>query len=232
MRFLHKHEDYRVVANLAFIEAPRNHVDITPIDSSGFLRQHTETELQLLYRNTAGVDHSPHYGDALRGVLAALAERLPHTDAVVVETDKQAAALGDDGSHDPHKYVKGSTKPARPADLYTPAPLRATLSDDEAATAARRRAAQPAPQATAPGPVAGSEPAAPRVRAVMPARQQGKTREAIWQMADKMWQEDGQPRDKAAVLHLRKKVMDVLERAGIKRTSCSSELGNWQKARI
>jgi len=57
-------------------------------------------------------------------------------------------------------------------------------------------------------------------------------REKIWAVADRMWEEAGRPTDKSKVLALRKQIMDTLEQDGVKRTSSSNELGNWQKARI
>lgn len=62
--------------------------------------------------------------------------------------------------------------------------------------------------------------------------QLGKTASQIWAVADQMWQSIGKPTDKATVLTLRKAIMDRLEASGIKRTSSSNELGNWQKTRI
>ena len=57
-------------------------------------------------------------------------------------------------------------------------------------------------------------------------------REKIWAVADRMWEEAGKPIEKGTVLALRKDIMNVLEQDGVKRTSSSNELGNWQKARI
>jgi hypothetical protein len=47
-----------------------------------------------------------------------------------------------------------------------------------------------------------------------------------------MWADAGKPTGASAVLALRKQIMNKLEEEGVKRTSSSNELGNWQKARL
>lgn len=58
------------------------------------------------------------------------------------------------------------------------------------------------------------------------------TRDQIWKRADELWAAAGKPMDAKVVLQLRKEWMNVLEKEGIKRTTCSSEFGNWQKERL
>lgn len=231
-RFLHKHESVRTVCDLDFIVARGQHVDVTHLGASNFLRDLTETELQRLYRATTNDADSPHHGDALRSVLATLAERLPCTDVNTYEADRQAHYLE---GHDPEgriafEYRRGSSRPAEAQDK----PVWATvaLSVEEAATAARKRPAPAALPATAAPAVTGAAPAPQPVRVVVQARQAGKTSTVIFEAADKLWEEAGKPTDMQSVLAVRKKVMDQLEQVGIKRTTCSSTLGAWQKARI
>lgn len=232
MQFLHKHENFRVVCDLDFIEAPRQHVDVAPVDCKTFLRYCTDLELQLLYRNTTGGEDSRYHGDQLRSVITELAERFPVSDVNPFEADQQAASLGKDGHHEPHVYVKGATRAAKPGDLYAPSVLKGTLTEDEAAIAARRR---PAP-AILPG-ITKSPPKHTKVdpsaaNVVTAPRKAGKTTSTIWGLADRMWEEAGKPKELSTVLHLRKKIMDALEKINIPRSTSSSSLGNWQKARI
>lgn len=234
LRFLHKHESVRTVCDLDFINAGNQHVDVTFLGAPNFLRDLTETELQRLYRHTTGqMEDSPHHGDALRNVLAELADRFPCTDANAFEADRQAAWIetNDDARLRAFQYTRGTSKPAEAPDEPGP-PALVTLTNEEAAIAARRRAA-PAPQPTgAGGGSSGAEPAPRPVHVVMQARQAGKTTTVIFQVADRMWEEAGKPTRLDEVLALRKKMMDELERVGIKRTTSSSALGAWQKARI
>lgn len=73
---------------------------------------------------------------------------------------------------------------------------------------------------------------------VKPAREpsgapRGSVSQTIWAVADEMWTAAGNPVLKDVVMRLRKTIMDKLESDyGVKRTSASNELGNWQKARI
>lgn len=231
-RFLHKHTSPRVVADLVSIEAGSRHVDIFPIDCSGVLRGLTETELQSLWRNTTGQGDSAHHGDALRSVLAEVANRFPTTDVNSYEADVQAKWVetfrDDDGAF---KYLRGSSKPAKAPDKLEAPPL-VTLTEEEATNASRRRAA-PAPlPATGEAVGTGARPAPRPVRIVVQAQRAGKTSMLIFETADQLWEEAGKPKDMPSVLAVRKKVMDQLERSGIKRTTCSSTLGAWQKARI
>jgi hypothetical protein len=95
-----------------------------------------------------------------------------------------------------------------------------TLFNDEA----------PAAQAgTGPAPVA----AAATVQARVPSAPRGGNRVTIFEVADRMWNEAGSPRDLSIVLPLRKTIMAELEaNHGIKKTTSSTALGEWQKLRL
>lgn len=217
MRFLHKHDDIKVVCNLVFIEAPpcAHNVDIIPVDSAWLLKDMTETQLQTLYRNTTLEQNVPYRGDALRLMLLELASRLPLSDVNAWEAEVQAT-----GVEARHKdgvegvvYVKGTTTPTQPGTLFERTQLTGTIDHTAAQCIAQQALATPT-----------ASNAQPRA---------GSVRDVIWKVADTLWAADGQPTDKAGVLHLRKKIMDTLERDHqVKRTSSSTELGKWQKARI
>ena len=57
------------------------------------------------------------------------------------------------------------------------------------------------------------------------------TRDIIFAVADEMWKEAGEPRDKKEILQLRKQMMDCLEAQGVKRNTSSNTLGVWVKER-
>lgn len=58
-------------------------------------------------------------------------------------------------------------------------------------------------------------------------------RAIIWEVADRMWGEIGSPLDIPRVLQLRKAIMTELENNhGIKKTTSSTALGEWQKVRL
>lgn len=62
--------------------------------------------------------------------------------------------------------------------------------------------------------------------------QRGGQKDIIWAHADAAWEAAGKPTDVGVVLAMRKVWMDELESQGINRGSASSQLGNWQKARL
>ena len=96
----------------------------------------------------------------------------------------------------------------------------ATLFNDEA---------QPVQAGTRPDPA----PAAVTVPTRAPSAPRGGNRATIFEVADRMWNEAGSPRNLAVVLPLRKTIMAELEaNHGIKKTTSSTALGEWQKVRL
>lgn len=58
-------------------------------------------------------------------------------------------------------------------------------------------------------------------------------RVTIFEVADRMWNEAGSPKESHVVLQLRKTIMVELEaNHGIKKTTSSTALGEWQKVRL
>jgi hypothetical protein len=204
LKFLHKHPSVNVVANLVYIEAPQRTVNVIPIDGHTFWDM-TPSEMTALYRNTTGTE--PPRGD-LKPMLLALANSLPTSDINAWEVEVQAVYCENNPllANQSRFYVKGSTRPGFNADLYAGG-LTGTLPEGQVPIAA------PAP-----------------VQAAVP--REGSVRDTIWKVADEVWEADGKPTDAPTVLQLRKRMMDLLERQGVKRTSSSNELGKWQKARI
>jgi hypothetical protein len=69
--------------------------------------------------------------------------------------------------------------------------------------------------------------------AKIPSAPRSGNRVTIFEVADRMWNEAGSPKDTSAVLQLRKTIMAELEaNNGIKKTTSSTALGEWQKLRL
>lgn len=69
--------------------------------------------------------------------------------------------------------------------------------------------------------------------AKMPSAPRSGNRITIFEVADRMWKEAGSPKDTSVVLQLRKTIMAELEaNHGIKKTTSSTALGEWQKLRL
>ena len=66
-----------------------------------------------------------------------------------------------------------------------------------------------------------------------PSAPRSGNRVTIFEVADRMWNEAGAPKDVSIVLPLRKTIMAELEaNHGIKKTTSSTALGEWQKLRL
>lgn len=226
---VHRHHDFEVACNLVDIELPDAEVCVAVVDNIRFFFKYTETELQTLYSNVTGATTS-RKGNELRALLVEAINRLPQSAAKAVEVDRQAEYANVHRAAGPYTYVPGATRPAKAQSsvvaTVAPTTCEATAISDAKAVAAQVQAARPtpAPKPTEPEPVrAQRAPGAPKASGV---------RATIWDKADELWGEAGKPTSKSEVLALRKRIMDELEVVGVKRTSSSNELGNWQKDRV
>lgn len=213
MRIVHKHSSVNAVCGLVHIEPPDVAVNVCPIDMT--VKHKTDLEIKLLFRSCfpGQADHMPV--SDMKSKILQFAEEFPVTDLDELEVKRQADSIRD-GDKKAYKYVKGSFRASRPAELFADATGDAVRAS---ATVPASSAARPVRPAAAPRAATG----APRASGV---------REKIWAVADRMWEEAGKPTEKSTVLALRKDIMNALEQDGVKRTSSSNELGNWQKARI
>lgn len=213
MRIVHKHSSVNAVCGLVHIELPDVAVNVCPIDMT--VKHKTDLEIKMLFRSCfpGQADHMPV--SEMKSKILQFAEEFPVTDLDELEVKRQADSIRD-GDKKAYKYVKGSFRASRPAKLFADATGDAARAS---ATVPASSAARPARPAAAPRAATG----APRASGV---------REKIWAVADRMWEEAGKPIEKSTVLALRKDIMNALEQDGVKRTSSSNELGNWQKARI
>lgn len=213
MRIVHKHSSVNAVCGLVHIELPDVAVNVCPIDMT--VKHKTDMEIKMLFRSCfpRQADHMPVA--EMKSKILQFAEEFPVTDLDEIEVKRQADSIRD-GDKKAYKYVKGSFRASRPAELFADATGDAVRAG---ATVPASSAARPVLPAAAPRAATG----APRASGV---------REKIWAVADHMWEEAGKPTEKSTVLALRKDIMNALEQDGVKRTSSSNELGNWQKARI
>lgn len=213
MRIVHKHSSVNAVCGLVHIELPDVAVNVCPIDMT--VKHKTDMEIKMLFRSCfpGQADHIPV--SEMKSKILQFAEEFPVTDLDELEVKRQADSIRD-GDKKAYKYVKGSFRASRPAELFADATGDAARAS---ATVPASSAARPVRPAAAPRAATG----APRASGV---------REKIWAVADRMWEEAGKPTEKSTVLALRKDIMNALEQDGVKRTSSSNELGNWQKARI
>jgi hypothetical protein len=233
MRFVHKHTEHKVVSMLSWIELAHVHCRVQPLDHTRDFCGLTDLELFSLYRSHTGVAPGGYGSEGLRVLCLEAARMLPESDASSWELEIQLRGIPDD-DRGRYRYVKGSMTPAPVDELFEVPVHRVTVAPQVVAGA---RTATPAPVPHTPIPLPPGRdrtPGAPVVPRAPPAAPtaRGAGREKIWAVADRMWEAAGKPMAVATVLDLRKKMMDVLEAEGTKRTSASSELGNWMKARV
>lgn len=233
MRVTHKHESRVVINALNWIECNCN-TTVMQVGGCG-LDDYTDTELMLLYENLTG-SKLVTYANHMRQVVWDAIQRLPLNDVIHIEVHDQAKCIkkGDRGDY---RYVKGSRIPEQVGGLL--GGLRTVANkaaeDDKAFTA------PPAPEptdtpfiASAPAPFTVSTGVSTeRVPRAPAAPRQGGTKGTVFEVADKMYEDAGRPTVQSDILKLRKQMMEVLEsQHGIKRTTSSNTLGEWQKLRI
>lgn len=214
--FRHKHSDHSVIHGLAHIEVAHCATYVTSIDGPTDFLSLTDMELKMLYQNTTGHKLEGFSRQHMNQSVLAAARALPESDVRTLEVRQQADKIKMDDSGF-YRYVKGAYKAAQLQELFVPEPLCANTP--------------------APAPIAATgrdhSSAAPTVPAKAPSAPRSGNRAVIWEVADRMWNEAGQPKNASAVLQLRKTIMAELEaNHGIKKTTSSTALGEWQKVRL
>jgi hypothetical protein len=242
MGFLWAHQDYDVLLNMAHLEADCA-VHVVSLENPAYYQPFigfTDYELKLLYENTTGEKYEGFSRPALEQTIYGLAVRILPLEVNRLHLSFQAQQVGEEYSG-LYKYVPGAKEPALIQDGLFGVPHKRLGRNVEAERLAALGELYPqlAPPARAFGGTGPDRPPAstnPAPRAPRPANSapppRGSTRETIWNCADKMWEDAGKPTSTSAVLALRKQIMNKLEEEGVKRTSSSNELGNWQKARL
>jgi len=236
LKLTHYHADTRIVAGLAYLESL--HLKDVLFDNTAsptFLGHLTSTMLRHLYRNTCGKDFPEGMGELeMRDVLATLFDRMTppkvDRDELEAQIDHVLYELEADAKTGKQfKYVHGSLVPnVLDGGLFplTTPPASAAVLAESAQLAPQRR------EVPAAATIPASAPKPQRTSAAGPRVPSGGARPIIWAHADKVWEEAGKPTLVSDVLVLRKRMMVELEEQGIKKSTSSTALGDWQKARL
>lgn len=232
MKLMHKHPQLEVVANLAWIECHEKAYCIFSQGDAQGLKSFTDMELKILYRNMTQCDHTLTRNQLLQ-VLSDAIIRVEPNDVNIDDLDLQASLMHTlEGNW---VYVKGSKHPSQSQELFPLSGLNVERSEEEEQSARKGNlpAIKIAHSDVSVG--TGNEQQDPAVKLPVKPKtgpKRGTAKAIIWDAADTMWKEAGEPSDKATVLALRKDIMTHLEKEfQIKRASSSSELGNWHKTR-
>lgn len=160
-------------------------------------------EINRFYKNLFPDEHVPDCIETKKSRITAYLDEMELSDIDPDEVRRQALSIQNNDKKR-YKYVKGSFCPARPASLFP----------------------QQAPVVPPPW-----KPAAPPSPPPVVRRGRG-TRERVWEVADKMWEEAGKPTSSIELLSLRKRIMNFLDSEGVNRNSSSNMLGQWQKTKV
>lgn len=206
------HSSLETLCDLVVTEAPDVPVHVENI-TYPFLGSWRDLDCIMLYKNTTG-QTATKIGDDLRVLLMELASRIPECNVNVGATAQRAEQVEETGEPCKRIFVMGPVKLQQAADE------REVLGRPRVRPVAREIPRVNTSTAGAPR----SGPSVPRM---------GGAREIIWSVADTMWQAVGSPKELPKILILRKEIMAKLESDhGVKRTTSSNELGNWQKAKL
>ena len=217
MVFCGKHANRAVLAALATIELAFSHASILPVEAR-YLQDFTHTELMLLYQNSTGDKYAKSL-EQLQHAVFSVIRALDESDVNPQEALAQSWYVEDHCPGARCRYAKGSRVPTIEEGFFLPDPMHTTSS--------KAAAAQPPSQRDDPAPVA-----TPIQAPAKTAPSRGASA-VIFEVADQMWTAAGSPTALAEVLALRKAMMNELETAhGVKRSTSSSTLGQWQKLRI
>jgi hypothetical protein len=237
LRITHIHPLGDVVSGLVYLESAKlKHVLFDNTDAPTFLDGLTTLELNQLYHNTTGADFPLSFDDLARR--DALAQVISGLQVQKVDQDELAAQIDfvSDQLEAPietatqFKYVFGAKVPnVLDGGLFPIAapPANADQLAQAAQLAKQRRTVRAA--APVPAPVAKRHSAS----AAGPRAPSGGARPTIWAHADQVWEAAGKPMNPNEVLVLRKRMMvELEEQHGIKKSTSSTALGDWMKARL
>jgi hypothetical protein len=226
MAITHKHHDRSVLADLCWIECTNAGATV-PLSNVRVWNEFTAAELKKIYKNATGAELQG-YGTGLAQAVFEMARRLPESVVNAEEVHAQRLCIHD-GDKSCYQYAPGQMKPKEHVGLFEPEPLKC-----ERVEAEELRAVNSSPHYNPAGAGTGHIPPQGTVTTRGPvAPRAGGTRETIFRVADEMWKEINNTTDIKKVLEMRKQCMVVLESDyGIKKTTSSTALGDWQKQRL
>ena len=220
--FCHAHPtNQELLSRLADIELGHVSCYIFDADLQEAWGMFNTDELKSLYKNTCGRDAPPVGRATLHSILTAMATALSPCKANAFDVRLQAARIGETDAR-PYRYVPGAQAPELKAEDWVPPALQADAPSGIPSTQSPQAGAGPDRPA-----------AATTTPASAPKARSGGNTEKIFSVADAMWAAAGKPTNLTVVLQLRKQMMDELEaKHDVKRTTSSTTLGAWQKARL
>lgn len=228
MRVLAKHPNFQRLHEFGILSCSESST-VLPLEVAELYKEFDNVQMQLLYMNLTGNKQGALYPkNAISKIIHYFLNQLPETiineDVAqqadwAIAGDKQGECLYRPGSSVPNLGDEPHLQVSTDSNLES-----AVIAGPDVLTDMGQQGAwQPQRETSAPVTRAASDqPAAPRTSG---------TRDIIFGVADEMWREAGEPRDKSEILKLRKEMMNRLEAEGVKRNTSSNTLGVWVKER-
>jgi hypothetical protein len=243
MTLVHKCTTHAIASAIATIECARVPVSILPHDRAVLLARFSDYELKRLYLGITGADMGAiYFTDAIIAAVDQVIDAVPVSEfnsiLVAAQADyAKANSENDDEDLIDYRYKPASTTPEALIQFKWPDPKQAnplaweTLAGLPKTNTLRVQPPAPAEPVAAPAPnhtPAQREPSGPRGGAG--SRGAAST---VFGVADEMWEKAGKPMTIEGMLQLRKEIMTHMEAEyGVKRTTSSSALCNWQKMKL
>lgn len=243
MTLVHKCATHAVASCMAAIECARVPVSIIPNERVALVARFTDYELKRLYVGMTGAEMGAiYFTDAIVQAVETVLAEIPVSEINPILASAQADyALANSEDEEEnlidYRYKSASTTPERLIQFKWPDTRKANPLVWETLAALPKtntlRAQPPAP----------AEPVAPAIpNHTQPAREPSGPRGGagsrgaatiVFGVADEMWEKGGSPMTVEGMLALRKEIMTHMEAEyGIKRTTSSSALCNWQKLKL
>ena len=228
MRVLAKHPNFQRLHEFGILSCSESSV-VLPLEAEQIYKEFDNVQIQLLYINLTGNKAGALYPkNMISKIIHYFLNQLPETiiNADVAQQadwaiagDKQGECLYRPGGSVPNLGDEPSLQVSTDSEVESSiikGPDVQTNMGQQGAWQPQRETSAPVARATS------DRPATPRASG---------TRDIIFAVADEMWKDAGEPRDKSEVLKLRKEMMNRLETEGVKRNTSSNTLGVWAKER-
>lgn len=219
--------------DLSWMECPTEKVRVHAAAVTHDFQDYTDSQLVSLITKAGAKLPAKDSRHALLECLLAVVKSLPYNKVDDAEVSFQKKQIGPTDKQR-YLYAPGEERATQAPRGYTPQPLQVVYEDGElvAATAPQKTLAAAAAgraQRTEAGTGSNARPVTTGGSTRPASAPRSSSRPLIWEVANRMWAEAGSPKDIPVILELRKKIMNELETLGVKKTTSSTALGEWQK---
>lgn len=223
MKVIHKHPSCNVVLNLVYLECPKSECHVSSIDMC--LKDKTELELKMLYRNMIGGEKFP--ADLRKVVLDHIFNKIPINDVIPEEVARLASNVGAT-DRKVYKYIKGQFSSFVNPSIFQNTPETPKVhSEPPPPYFAKKPSALD--NINDNDPLPEKEEFVPKVQreslAGVNRPKPGSTTGKVWDIADTI---SGTISDDKA---LRKAVITECEAQGINKSTASVQFGYWRNNR-